>query len=183
MWAPLLKGCERDLRRSCEWQKQKWEVGGSEFVVRPLPTGNRFRLRWRLRCVRACVRASEAARARDASSVAGRGRVQFIGVGRLADIFRSSWSRAKTTPFFSFVCRSLLIPVTGAALAKSETQKRKRTPLTKLVMRKRMRMTKKKILKLRKSSQNRLHIRLKRGGRRDSPEKRSICCSRKAQQS
>ena len=48
------------------------------------------------------LRACEAAWARDASGVAGRGGVQFVGVvrpvGRPAGIFRSSLSRAKTTP-------------------------------------------------------------------------------------
>ena len=59
------------------------EVGGSEFVVRPPPY-------WEIdfdcacvcvACVRASLRACEAAWTQDASSVAGRGRVQFVAAG------------------------------------------------------------------------------------------------------
>ena len=55
------------------------EVGGNESDVSPTPEpGNRFRLRLRLRCVRACERAK--LRARDDSSVARRGRRDLWGV-------------------------------------------------------------------------------------------------------
>ena len=57
---------------------EKSEIGGSGIGFSPTPeSGNRFRLRLRLRCVRACERAK--LRARDDSSVARAGRANLWG--------------------------------------------------------------------------------------------------------
>ena len=75
-------------------------LGGSEFLVRLPPlTGNRFRLRLRLHCVRACERSCVGARC-FRCGWAWSGAICRAGPAGRPAFGRSRWSRAKNTPLF-----------------------------------------------------------------------------------